>query len=196
MAKERRVRERLRDPVGIDDLELPLLPARLSAASERRLASVAPGLVAAWLAGVFAACYLLIPFVLRSTGMASNAAGAEVWLQLPGFGAAGLVATVLAGLFGRVEASPAPRRIALAAGASLLAWALLHNALPGFQPFSEMSWAYLLPFVFTNAVEHLLLGLGAAGLAGSDRRAVLAALLFQLVQFGLLTLIFGLATAF
>lgn len=191
MAKEKRVKERLDDPVGLGEPHLHSPLMKVSASAERRLAAVAPGLVVAWLGGVYLACYAFLPLALRTLGLDAPSAGWQALLQLPGFASAGVVATVLAGLFGRVEASPPAQRIAWAAGVSLLAWAVLHNTLPGFEPFLAMGWSQLLSFTATNLVEHLLLGLAAAGLAGSTSRAVLAALVFQLVQFGISGLIFG-----
>ena len=134
--------------------------------------------------GTFALCYLLLPLARMSLGLSTQSLASVVLVAgSAALALSGLWAMVATGLLlkkptVKLEAAHSDRALTATTG-SLLAWAILHNVLPGLVPFDEMSAGQLLSFLGANIVESALFAVMLASISETIRGAFSLGVLFQ-----------------
>jgi hypothetical protein len=135
----------------------------------------------AWMLLVFGLCYIAIPATFEAVHLRDSQlflipqkiqSLGIVWAMVMGFIA---IARPQVRLDGRIDP------VLSATGGGLLAWGILHNAIPILEPFARMPLDFLAAFVAANVVENLLFGAMLASFVQSRRAAFLLGGLFQLV---------------
>jgi hypothetical protein len=151
--------------------------------------------MSAWLAMVFASCYVALPFALAVTGIDSGVLVSSVF-ALPAFVISSFVAVI-----GIAIARPKVRITDLAVRDPVLsatagglgAWALIHNTSALLQPFWAMGPLELASFLALNVLEMTLLGMMFASFTRNRLVAAGLGAGFQTMVLGLVLMFLKLA---